>query len=178
MLAVVHEINLAALPPAQPNAMGPRHATQQPGIGPSPSVAPPSAQYFPPQGNQSMRPPPQSGPLPSQGVGGPSFPAGGGLAGPGLSNSNVSGDWLGGRGVGATVPKPQEPLSSSSFTAPRPSVGGTGIASAPMFGGDLFSASSSSSTPTQTASIPPVSSAILPATFRAQLHQRETSLVH
>ncbi|GKG42332.1 hypothetical protein Tco_0476630, partial [Tanacetum coccineum] len=89
------QINLAALPPAQPNAMGPRHATQQPGIG-----------YFAPQGKQSMRPPSQSGPLPSQGVGGPSFPAGCGLAG----------DWLGGRGVGATVPKPQEPLSSSSFT--------------------------------------------------------------
>ncbi|GJU69778.1 hypothetical protein Tco_1256037 [Tanacetum coccineum] len=64
---------------------------------------------FAPQGNQLMRPPPQSGPLPSQGVGGPSFPTGGGLVG----------DWLGGRGVGDTVPKPQEPLSSSSFTAHR-----------------------------------------------------------
>ncbi|PWA66023.1 hypothetical protein CTI12_AA331980 [Artemisia annua] len=139
-----------------------------------PSVAPPSTQYFAPQGNQSMRPPPQSGPLPSQGVGGPSFPAGGGLAGPGLSNSNVSGDWLGGRGVGATVPKPQEPLSSSSFTAPRTSVGGNAITSAAMFGGDLFSASqsiskpSSTSMPTQTASIPPVSSAIAPVTSEPQ----------
>ncbi|PWA44604.1 hypothetical protein CTI12_AA366460 [Artemisia annua] len=202
------QINLAALPPAQPNAIGPRPTTQQPGIvnsmaprpptqqpgvvnsmqthtfgirsqGPPnsmapPSVAPPSAQYFAPQGNQSMRPPPQSGPLPSQGVSGPSFPAGGGLAGPGLSNSNVSGDWLGGIGVGATVPKPQEPLSSSSFTAPRPSVGGNAITSAAMFGGDLFSASqsiskpSSSSMPTQTASIPPVSSAIAPVTSEPQ----------
>ena len=202
------QINLAALPPAQPNPMAPRPPTQQPGIvnsmaprpptqqpgvvnsmqtqtfgirsqGPPnsmapPSVAPPSGQYFAPQGNQSMRPPPQSGPLPSQGVGGPSFPAGGGLAGPGLSNSNVSGDWLGGRGVGATVPKPQEPLSSSSFTAPRPSVGGNAITSAAMFGGDLFSASqsiskpSSSSITTQTASIPPVSSAIAPVTSEPQ----------
>nr|GEU50408.1 epidermal growth factor receptor substrate 15-like 1 [Tanacetum cinerariifolium] len=191
------QINPAALPPAQPNATGPRPPTQQPGIvnsmaprpptqqpgvvnpmqtqnidirsqGPPNSMAPPSAQYFAPQGNQSMRSPPQSGPLPSQGVGGPSFQAGGGLAGPGLSNSNVSGGWLGGRGVGATVPKPQEPLSSSSFTASRPSVGGTGIASSPMFGGDLFSASSSSSMPTQTASIPPVSSASVPATSAPQ----------
>ncbi|GKD53251.1 epidermal growth factor receptor substrate 15-like protein 1 [Tanacetum coccineum] len=110
--------------------------------GPPPSVAPPSAQYFAPQGNQSTRQPPQSSPLPSQGVGGPSFPASGGLASPGLSNSNVSGDWLGGRG--------------------------TGIASAPMFGGDVFSASSSSSMPTQTASIPPVSSAIVPVTSEPQ----------
>ena len=55
-----------------------------------PSVAPPSGQYFAPHGNQSMRPPPQSGPLPSQGVGGPSFPAGGGLAGPGLSKIQMA----------------------------------------------------------------------------------------
>ncbi|GKE19433.1 hypothetical protein Tco_1427010, partial [Tanacetum coccineum] len=59
-----------------------------------------------------MGPPPQSGRFPLQGVGGLSFPVGGGLAGPGLS--------------------------SSFFTAPRPSVGGTGIDSAPMFGGDLY----------------------------------------
>ncbi|GJW42415.1 NB-ARC domains-containing protein [Tanacetum coccineum] len=59
-------------------------------------------------------PPAQPNPIwpaprpPTQGVGGPSFLAGCGLAG----------DWLGGKGVGATVPKPQEPLSSSSFTDP------------------------------------------------------------
>ncbi|GJS76430.1 hypothetical protein Tco_0726311 [Tanacetum coccineum] len=88
------QFNLAA----QPNPMAPRPPTQQPGIGLPNSMDPPSAQYFSPQGNQSMRPPPQSGCLPSQGVGGPSFLAGGGLAGPGLSNSYVSGDWLGGRG--------------------------------------------------------------------------------
>ncbi|GJW42411.1 hypothetical protein Tco_0071210 [Tanacetum coccineum] len=41
------QINLAALPPAQPNSMAPR--------------------------DQSMRSPPQKGPLPSQGIGGPSF---------------------------------------------------------------------------------------------------------
>ncbi|GJU07248.1 hypothetical protein Tco_1123678 [Tanacetum coccineum] len=40
-----------------------------------PSVDPSSAQYLASQGNQSMRPPPQSGPLPSQCVGGPSFSA-------------------------------------------------------------------------------------------------------
>ncbi|GKF15127.1 hypothetical protein Tco_0056589, partial [Tanacetum coccineum] len=68
------------------------------------------------------------------------------------------------------------PGLSSFFTAPRPSVGGTGIASVPMFGGYLFSASqciskpSSSSMPTQTASIPPVSSAILPATSEPQIY--------
>ncbi|GJT60276.1 putative reverse transcriptase domain-containing protein [Tanacetum coccineum] len=100
------QINLAALPPAQPNSMAPRYFTKQPG-------------YFAPQGDQSMRSPPQNDPLPSQGIGGPSFLAGGDLA------------------------------------APRPS--------ATMFGGDLFSASesiskpSSSSMPTQTASIPPAS---------------------
>ncbi|GJT29650.1 epidermal growth factor receptor substrate 15-like protein 1 [Tanacetum coccineum] len=93
-------------PAAQPNPMAPRPPTQQPGIGLPNSMAPPSALYFSPQGNQSMRPPPQSGFLPSQGVGGPSFLAVGGLAGPGLSNSYVSGDWLGGRAPDSSQDRP------------------------------------------------------------------------
>ncbi|PWA52247.1 hypothetical protein CTI12_AA457930 [Artemisia annua] len=131
-----------------------------------PSFAPPSAQYFAPHGNQSMRqPPPQSGPLPSQSVGGSSFPAGGGLAGAGLSNSNASGDWLGAEVLGLLYRNPK---------TPRASVGGNAITSATMFGGDLFSASHSiskpslSSIPTQTVSIPPVSSAIAPVTSEPQ----------
>ncbi|GJX70658.1 epidermal growth factor receptor substrate 15-like protein 1, partial [Tanacetum coccineum] len=107
------QINLAALPPAQPNPLAPRPPKRQPGLW------------------WSGR------------------------------------DWLGGKGVGATVPKPQEPILSSSFTDPRPST--------TMFGGDLFSASqsiskaSSSSMPTQTASIPPVSFAIVPVTSKPQI---------
>ncbi|GKC03763.1 epidermal growth factor receptor substrate 15-like protein 1 [Tanacetum coccineum] len=82
-------LKLVTVAQTQPNPMASCPPTQQPGVvntiktqnfgirplGP-PSVAPPSAQYFAPQGNQSMRPPPQSGLLPSQGVGG--------LASPGL----------------------------------------------------------------------------------------------
>ncbi|KAI3745614.1 hypothetical protein L6452_08015 [Arctium lappa] len=200
------QINLAALSAAQPNSMAPRPPTQQPGVsmppqnfgirgqGPpnsmaSPSVAPPSsAQYFASQGNQSMRPPP-SGSLPPHGVGGPSFPSGGGLAGPGLSSSNVSGDWLGSRGPGtpaatlqvpnstisSTAPRPQDPHSASSFMTPRAPVGGNGIVSDPMFGGDVFSASQSlsrppsSPMPTHTASSIPASSAIVPPTSEPQI---------
>ncbi|GJX80776.1 hypothetical protein Tco_0328925 [Tanacetum coccineum] len=159
------QINLAALPPSQPNSTGPCTPTQQPGIVSSMAPRPPTQQLGAANPIQTQnfgirsQGPPNSMTPPSA-----HFRAGGGLAGPGLSNSNVLGDWLGGRGVRPSVPKPQEPLSSSSFTAHRPSVGGTGIASAPMFGDDLFSASSSSSMPTQIASIPPVSSPIVPAT--------------
>ncbi|GJZ50793.1 zinc finger, CCHC-type containing protein [Tanacetum coccineum] len=86
-------LKLVTVAQTQPNPMASCPPTQQPGVvntiktqnfgirplGP-PSVAPPSAQYFAPQGNQSMRPPPQSGLLPSQGVGG--------LASPGLGRKD------------------------------------------------------------------------------------------
>nr|XP_043631734.1 actin cytoskeleton-regulatory complex protein pan1 [Erigeron canadensis] len=191
------QINLAALPPAQPNSTAPRPSTQQPGVvssmaqrpptqqtgvvnsmaprppsqqpglvnsmqpqhfgirsqGPPntmapPSVAPPSSvQYFASEGNQSTRPPPAGGPLPPQGVGRPNFPSSGGLAGSGVS---------------------------SSFATPRASVGGNGVVSDHMFGGDVFSASptlskpSSSPMPTNPASNPPASAAIAPPTSEHQ----------
>ncbi|KAJ9541858.1 hypothetical protein OSB04_028364 [Centaurea solstitialis] len=190
------QINLAALPPTQPNSMAPRPPMQQPGVVPSmppqnfgirgqgppnsmapPSVAPPSsAQYFASQGNQSMRPP-LSGPLPPQGVGVPNIPLGGGIAGPGLPSSNVSSDWLGGRGVGtpaatlqapnstitATGPRPQDPRSAASFTTPRAPVGGNGIVSDPMFGGDVFSASQSLSRPPSSSPMPMHTASSVPA---------------
>ncbi|GJU07241.1 hypothetical protein Tco_1123671 [Tanacetum coccineum] len=108
------------------------------------SIAPPSAKYFAAQGIQLMRLPTQSGPLPSQGVGGLSFPEGGGLASLGLS--------------------------SSFSTAPRPSARGNAITSTAMFGGDLFSTQSISkpSSSSNSASIPPVSSAIVPANSEPQ----------
>ncbi|XP_076951806.1 uncharacterized protein LOC143625325 [Bidens hawaiensis] len=154
-------------PTQQPNPMGPRPPTQQPGVVNSmgqqtfgirsqvPSVAQPgppsSAQYFTPQGNQTMRPPAQIG-----------------LVGLGVSNPNVSSDWLGARGVRAPVASSQVPNSAISFTSPsfptpRPSVGGNGTVSDPIFGGDVFSASQTSSKlltssmPAQSAGIPPAS---------------------
>ncbi|KAI3808279.1 hypothetical protein L1987_24228 [Smallanthus sonchifolius] len=178
--------SMATRPPTQQtgvvNSMATRPPTQQTGVvnsmqsqhfgirshGPPSSMAPPSsAQYFATQGNQSMRPPP------------PTISLGGGLAGPSLSTPNVSGDWLGTQGVGTPVASSQVPNNAISSTAPssmipRASVGGNGIVSEMMFGGDLFSATqtspkpSSSPMPTQTASAPPASSAIFPVTSEPQ----------
>ncbi|KAK1406680.1 hypothetical protein QVD17_42202 [Tagetes erecta] len=185
--------SMGPLPPTQQpgviNSMATRPPTQQPGVvnsmqpqnfgirsqGPPPSVGPPSsAQYFAPQGNQSMRPTPPTGTFPPQGAGGTNFPPGG-LVGPGLSNPNVSGDWLGARGVRTPVASSQIPNSAISSTSPslpspRPSVGGNGISDL-MFGGDVFSASQTSSKPpsspmpTNTASTPP---AVAPVNSEAQ----------
>ncbi|KAK9073645.1 hypothetical protein SSX86_006239 [Deinandra increscens subsp. villosa] len=176
--------SMAPHPPTQQpgviNSVVSRPLTQQPGVAssmqpqtfgirsqmPPNAMAPSSStQYFAPQGNQSMRPPPPTGPLPPQGVGGPSFPSGG-LVGSGLSNPNVSGDWLAAQGARTPVASSQVPNSaisstSSSFSTPKPSVGGNGFVSDPMFGGDVFSASQtrskppSSLMPTHTASTQP-----------------------
>ncbi|KAL8245732.1 hypothetical protein R6Q59_006948 [Mikania micrantha] len=172
------QINLMALASAQPNPIAQRPSIQQPGAVnsmqpqnfgttsqvPPNAVAPPSvssAQYFKPQGNQSMRPPPPTGSLPPEGVGGLNFQTGQ-RVGPGPSNPNVSGGWLGAQGVRIPVAS-QLPNSSTSpsFSTPTPSVGGNGNVSDLMFGGDMFSASQTSSKlpsspmPTHTASTPP-----------------------
>ncbi|XP_071701186.1 uncharacterized protein [Rutidosis leptorrhynchoides] len=160
--------SMAPRPPTQQpgavNSMTPRPLTQQPTVvnslqpqnigmrsqGPpnsmaSSSVGPPSsAQYFAPQVMSSA---PPRGPLPPQGVSGPNFSPSGGLVGPGLS---------------------------SSFTAPSVTVGGNGVISDSMFGGDLFSAtqtlpkSSPSPMPSLTATNPPVSSDTVPITSEPQ----------
>ncbi|KAI3797193.1 hypothetical protein L1987_32447 [Smallanthus sonchifolius] len=150
----------------QPQNFGIRSQMLPNAVAP-PSVGPPSsAQFFAPQGNQSMRPPPPTGPLLPQGVGGPNFPPGG-LVGPGLSNPNVSGDWLGVRGVRTPVASSQVSNSaisstSPSFPTPRPSVGGNRTVSDLMFGGDVVSASQTSSRP-PSSPLPPNTASTLPA---------------
>ncbi|GJY99575.1 actin cytoskeleton-regulatory complex protein PAN1 [Tanacetum coccineum] len=118
------QINLAALPPAQPNPMAPLPPTQQPGIINSMAPRPPTQQ-------------------------------------PGIINSM------------APRPATQQPGVLFHHRMSVVLVSGRSYRpSAVMFGGDLFSASqsiskpSSSSMPTQTAIIPPVSSAIVPVTSK------------
>ncbi|XAR61528.1 hypothetical protein NMG60_11015979 [Bertholletia excelsa] len=173
------QINLAAIPASQGNSMA---ATPMPHMG---AVAPAGSQnvafrgqvpqnasmnqqYFPSQGNQSMKPPltPITGnaPHPSQSVSTSDFSRGT-VAGPTLPNSNITNNWLSGRTGGVSpgtsvVPnqginqqtaspasKPQDPLSSLSSPAVKDSkvsVGsGNGFASDPVFGGDVFSATQS-----------------------------------
>uniref|UniRef100_A0A5B7AW49 Epidermal growth factor receptor substrate 15-like 1 n=1 Tax=Davidia involucrata TaxID=16924 RepID=A0A5B7AW49_DAVIN len=198
------QINLAPTPAPQLNSMV---ATSSPHMG---AVAPPAPQnlgfrgqvppnasmnqqYFPSQGNQSARPPlpmpAGTASRPPQGVAGPDFPRGGNMAGPGLPNSNISNDWLGGRTSGApagatsqvpnrgisqwpsVAPKPQDILSTSSLTAANDSHASVG--SDPIFGGGMFSATPSlpkhdSSAPMYTASSAPASSAIVPVSTGPQ----------
>ncbi|KAA8537395.1 hypothetical protein F0562_026918 [Nyssa sinensis] len=157
-------------------------------------------QYFPSQGNQSARPPlPMPAGIasrPPQGIGGSDFPRGGSLMGHGLPNSNISSDWQGGRTSGAptaatslvpnrgisqsmpsVAPKPQDILSMSPLTAAKDSEAsagsGNGIASDPIFGGGVFSATPSlpkhgSSTPMYSPSSAPASSATLPVSTGPQ----------
>ncbi|GJY00335.1 hypothetical protein Tco_0357353 [Tanacetum coccineum] len=82
---------------------------------------------------------------------------------------------------------PRPPTQQPGFSG-RGGLASPGLSSSfstAMFGGDLFSTSqsiskpSSSSMPTQTASIPPVSSAIVPATCEPQTPAKiDTNLVH
>ncbi|CAK9172835.1 unnamed protein product [Ilex paraguariensis] len=171
-------------------------ATQNFGVrGQVPTNASMNQQYFPSQGSQAVRPPlsmPTGSASRLQGVGGPDFPRGASMVGPGLPNSNISSDWFGGRTGGASTgatsqvpnrgispsiatvsPKPQDPLSTSSSMAARdpkaPLGSGNGFASDQMFGGDVFSATQSLpkqvySGPTYSASSALVSSAIVPTT--------------
>ncbi|MFS8006213.1 putative EH domain, EF-hand domain, EF-hand domain pair, EF-Hand 1, calcium-binding protein [Helianthus anomalus] len=162
---VINSMGSGPRVPTQPGVVssmgpGPRPITQQPGV-----VSPMQPQTF---GIRSQVPPnsmapPSVGPptsaqyFPPQGVGGPNITSGG-LVGPGLSNPNVSGDWLAARGVRAPVASSQVPVTaisstSPSFPTPRPSVGGNGSVPDQMFGGGVFSAS-------QTSSKPPTSSTV------------------
>nr|XP_028960182.1 actin cytoskeleton-regulatory complex protein pan1 isoform X1 [Malus domestica] len=118
--------------------------------------------YFPPQQNQSMRPPqalPTGMPTgvnsrpPQQGLGG-------GMGPPNVPNSNISNNWLGGsagaspagpRGVSpsmpSSTPNSQPPVSMSSLPTTGDSkplvVSGNGFASSSALSGDLFSATPS-----------------------------------
>lgn len=218
------QINLAATPVPQVNSRPRAPSTQVNSMSSSSppqmgAVAPMSApnfgfrgqappnpgmkqQYFLSQGNQSMRPPVPmpsgNASRPSQGVAGPNFPQGGGIAGTGtaLSSSNLSTDWLGSRtggspsgatsqvpnrGISPSIPsvgqKPSDPLSTSSPMAakdPKLSVGsGNGFTSNSIFGGDMFSVNQSvpkqaSSSPLYSASNAPASSAVVPVTSGSQ----------
>ncbi|KAK3038817.1 hypothetical protein RJ639_028539 [Escallonia herrerae] len=202
------QINLAAVPGPQVNSVAPAPAPQV-GAAPPPSSQnlgyrgqmPPNAntnqQYFPSQGNQSMRPllpmPTSAASHPLHGVAGLDVPRGGVPVGP--SNSNLV-TWPGGiaggapseatsqapnRGISPSIPsvaaKPQDPLPTPSSIQTRdpkalvPS--GNGFSSDSIFGGDVFSASQSlpmqaSSAISVTASRAPASSAITPVTTGLQ----------
>ncbi|KAM7513980.1 hypothetical protein LguiA_003563 [Lonicera macranthoides] len=203
------QINLAATAAAKVNLMAPAPALQ---MGSTPTSSqnlgfrgqvPPNAsmnqQYFPSQGNQSMRPPV---PMPTgmasrppQGVAGQDFPRGG-MVGPGLSNSNMSNNWLGGGTSGAptvptsqvpnrvinpsmpsAAPNPQDSVSTTSLMATKDSKAtvssGNGLASDPMFRGDVFSVTQASpeqasSATMYSANSAPASSAIVPVTSGPQ----------
>ncbi|KAK2988221.1 hypothetical protein RJ640_020703 [Escallonia rubra] len=190
------QINLAAVPGPQVNSVAPAPAPQM-GAAPPPSSQnlgfrgqmPPNAnmnqQYFPSQGNQSMRPPlpmhTSAASRPLHGVAGLDVPRGGVPVGP--SNSNLA-TWPGGiaggapsaatsqapnRGISPSIPsvaaKPQDPLPTSSSIQTRdpkalvPS--GNGFSSDSIFGGDVFSATQS--LPTQASSAIAVTASSAPA---------------
>lgn len=130
--------------------------------GPGVPNASSNQNYFPPQQNQSMRPPqamPTGMPTgvnsrpPQQGVGG-------GMGPPNVPNANISNNWLGGsagaspagpRGVSpsmpSSTPNSQPPVSMPSLPTTGDSkalvVSGNGIASSSALSGDLFSATPS-----------------------------------
>ncbi|KAK3010620.1 hypothetical protein RJ639_012323 [Escallonia herrerae] len=202
------QINLAAVPGPQVNSVAPAPAPQM-GAAPPPSSQnsgfrgqmPPNAnmnqQYFPSQGNQSMRPPlpmhTSAASHPLHSVAGLDVPRGGVPVGPGNSNlvtwpSGIAGGAPSGatsqapnRGISPSIPsvaaKPQDPLPTSSSLQTRdpkalvPS--GNGFSSDSIFGGDVFSATESlptqaSSAISVTASSAPASSAITPVTTGLQ----------
>ncbi|KAI8003142.1 putative calcium-binding protein C800.10c [Camellia lanceoleosa] len=195
-----HLNSIAAAPTPQMGPVAPQIGTAR--MGPAAPTAsqtlgfrgqvPPNAtmnqQYFPSQGNQSLRPPlPQSSSnalRPPQGVASPDFSRGGSVAGPALPNSVTANNWLGGRMTGvstgashvpnqgvsqsmsSTAAKPQDPFLSASAKDSKATVGsGNGFSSDPVFGGDVFSAAQSLSkhdSPTYSVSSAPASSAIVP----------------
>lgn len=119
-------------------------------------------------------------------------------AGPGVPNSNISSDWLSEGIVGAStgtrsaspstpsiVSNPQTPVSSSSQTINNDSkalvASGNGFASDSVFGGDVFSALSTTpkqgaSMPTHSASSSPTLSANVPVSSAAQPSAKPKSL--
>ncbi|CBI37735.3 unnamed protein product, partial [Vitis vinifera] len=150
------QINLAAAP-TQMNTAAPAPA-------PAPaSVAPMGSQYFPPQGNQLMRPT-QTLPVPIRGV-----------------SPSMSQDGFGVSPSGLTASVPSKPQVSSGITSLEPAaknskamdVTGNGFASESIFGGDVFSASPSqlkqdSSVHTSSSGNAPISSSIAPNTASSQ----------
>ncbi|KAB2632015.1 epidermal growth factor receptor substrate 15-like 1 [Pyrus ussuriensis x Pyrus communis] len=146
-----------------PMGMGTPPTSQNFGFrGPGVPHASSNQNYFPPQQNQSMRPPqamPTGMPTglnsrpPQQGVGG-------GMGPPNVPNANISNNWLGGsagaspagpRGVSpsmpSSTPNSQPPVSMPSLPTTGDSkalvVSGNGIASSSALSGDLFSATPS-----------------------------------
>ncbi|KAK9270669.1 hypothetical protein L1049_026251 [Liquidambar formosana] len=156
--------------------------------------------YFASQQNQLMRPPQATPvgttPRPSQGIVGPEQTRGGSMVGSGVPNSNISGDWFSVRtseaptgatsqpqniGISSSMPstasKAQDLVLTSSQPATKdsraPVVSGNGFASDPVFGGDVFSATSSLSKQdpnalTYSASGAPAPSATAPISMRPQ----------
>ncbi|XP_021827512.1 actin cytoskeleton-regulatory complex protein pan1 [Prunus avium] len=201
------------LPPTSAPQSNPMAATSAPQMG---MGTPPTSQnfgfrgpgvpnttmnqnYFPPQQNQSLRPPkaiPAGMPTgshsrPPQGVGG-------GMGAPSVLNSNVSSNWLSGstgtppagpRGLSpsmpSSTPKSQPPVSASSLPAANDSkalvVSGNGFASNSAFSGDLFSATPAqprqeSSGSTYSARSTPTSSATVPVSSGPQSSSKISAL--
>ncbi|KAI3465457.1 hypothetical protein Pfo_022120 [Paulownia fortunei] len=164
-------------------------------FGQVPSSTNMNQQFFPSQGNQ-MRPPLSmpTGPASRPPQAASSTIISGGMASPGLPNSNT--DWLGGKSGAASTgpitqildrgaspsispvaPNPQILLSTFSATAAKDPKGlfssGNGSTSDSMLAGDVFFANQSSSqkvssAPQQPASSLPTSSAIVPVTSSPQ----------
>lgn len=167
------QINLAAIPAPQQNSLAPAPTPQMGPVAPTSlqnvsfrGQVPPNAtmnqQYYPSQGNQTMRPPlpPSSvnAARPPQAVPSTDLSRGVSVAGPTTVNSNIANNWLGGVSSGAShVPnqgstqsmpsagaRPPYLLSSPSLPATKdsqtPAGSRNGIASDAMFGGDVFSA--------------------------------------
>lgn len=181
---------------SQPNAMvaspigaATRPTTPNLGVmGQAPQITGMNQQYFPSQGNQTIRTPPVpsavSAPLPSQ-VGIPEFPRGGNSAAVGYPNSNVSGGWLGGntsgmpsgvslapanlgisRPITSATAKPLDSLAAASFSTTKPSQARPNSVNSlpldPSFGGDVFSASQSMPKQNSLALVPSMTSASAP----------------
>lgn len=198
------QINLAAIPAPQPNPLAPAPTPQMGPVAPPSSQntsfrgqVPPNAnmsqQYYPSQGNQTMRPPlpPSSvnAARPPQALTSPDLSRGVSVAGPTPPNSSIASNWLGGGSTGSSlVPnqgstqsmpsagaRPPYSLSSTSLPAAKDSQTSSGsrngIASDAMFGGDVFSATQplpKHGAPTYSASSSPAPSSIVPVSGGSQ----------
>lgn len=201
------------LPPTSAPQSNPMAATSAPQMG---MGTPPTSQnfgfrgpgvpnttmnqnYFPPQQNQSLRPP-QAIPagMPTGSHSRPPQGVGGGMGAPSVLNSNVSSNWLSGstgtppagpRGLSpsmpSSTPKSQPPVSASSLPAANDSkalvVSGNGFASNSAFSGDLFSATPAqprqeSSGSTYSARSTPTSSATVPVSSGPQSSSKISAL--
>lgn len=148
----------------QPSSVG-----VNPQFGQAPPVTTMNQQFVSSQGNQSVRPPISTSTVtasrPSLGAGSPNIPGGGTSVGPGLPNSNT--DWFGGnsnamsggvmaqalpkKDIPSVTPASSNPLDQfptmSPAVAKEPKIvgaSGPSSTSESMFGGDIFSARSTS----------------------------------